>query len=249
MTTILSLQKFLSSFYVNYQRSLTTKFNNSFQFETYSVEQEFDFRLFMMKFASKSVCSAYGVLFANYESNTDFTNLCIIKMFHRIAFDCSLPALLFHVSIFRTFQKIYADFCTTPTSPTLRELCKFAKFLLRKFFEIVPNNRHVFMEICFWKNSREAAEIVDGYGTQASSSKQKASFWCEEDEEKLTRVFRQLKDMERSAEEGAPDLLDEITGFFVETGKSRRQVAKKMKDMGLISVRFEKLHLLYLIYE
>jgi hypothetical protein len=42
--------------------------------------------------------------------------------------------------------------------------------------------------------------------------------------------------MERSGEEGAPDLLDEITGFFVESGKSRRQVAKKMKDMGLIAV-------------
>jgi hypothetical protein len=75
--------------------------NLLFQVETYSVEQEFDFRQFVMKFASKSVCSAYGTLFANYEHNSDFTNLCIIKMFHRIAFDCSLPALLFHFSIFR----------------------------------------------------------------------------------------------------------------------------------------------------
>lgn len=196
-----------------------------------------DFRQFVMKFASKSVCAAYGVLFANYENNSEFTNLCIIKMFHRIAFDCSLPALLFHVSIFKTFQRIYKDFCITPTNPSLRELCKFAKFLLRKFFEIVPKNPHIFMEICFWKNSREATEIIEGYGTQAATSKQKASYWCEEDEEKLSRVFRQLKEMEQNGAEEGGDLLDNIAAFFIESGKSRRQVAKKMKDMALISVR------------
>jgi len=32
------------------------------------------------------------------------------------------------------------------------------------------------------------------------------------------------------------DLLDEISLFFVETGKSRRQVARKLKEMALISV-------------
>ena len=51
------------------------------------------------------------------------------------------------------------------------------------------------------------------------------------------RVFRQLKESEQSGEQGGPDMLDEITGFFVDSGKSRRQVAKKMKDMRLISVR------------
>ena len=34
---------------------------------------------------------------------------------------------------------------------------------------------------------------IDGYGTQAATKAQKKSFWCEEDEEKLTRVFHQLK--------------------------------------------------------
>jgi hypothetical protein len=52
--------------------------------------------------------------------------------------------------------------------------------------------QHIFMELCFWKNSREAVEIMEGYGTQSASSKQKASYWCEEDEEKLARVFRQV---------------------------------------------------------
>ena len=63
-------------------------------------------------------------------------------------------------------------------------------------FEVSQTNKHLWMEICFWKTSREASEIVDGYGTQASSKKQKASYWCEEDEEKLTRVFHQLQEMQ-----------------------------------------------------
>jgi hypothetical protein len=40
--------------------------------------------------------------------------------------------------------------------------------------------------------------------------------------------------MEREGSSG--DMLDELTGFFVESGKSRRQVAKKLKDMALIAV-------------
>jgi len=49
-------------------------------------------------------------------------------------------------------------------------------------------------------SSREASEVIDGYGTQASTGKQKKSYWSEEDEEKLTRVFKQLKEMEESKE-------------------------------------------------
>ena len=92
------------------------------------------------------------------------------------------------------------------------------------------------MEICFWKTSREASEIVEGYGTQAATKKQKASYWCEEDEEKLTRVFRQLKEMEEENknDDSGGDILDSITAFFQE--KSRRQVARKLKEMALITV-------------
>ena len=78
-----------------------------------------------------------------------------------------------------------------------------------------------------------------GYGTQASSKKQKASFWCEEDEEKLTRVFHQLQEMqEKQPEEAGGDMLDSITAFFEEAGKTRRQVARKLKEMALITVSF-----------
>ncbi len=48
------------------------------------------------------------------------------------------------------------------------------------------------MEICFWKTPNEAAEVQHGYDETKSSktARQKASFWSEEDEEKLERVFK-----------------------------------------------------------
>ena len=66
---------------------------------TQRVESEFDFNSFVQRFAVKSVCAAYTILFATYDKNSDHTNHCVIKMFHRIAFDLKLPALLFHVQV------------------------------------------------------------------------------------------------------------------------------------------------------
>ena len=203
---------------------------------TQRVESEFDFNSFVQRFAVKSVCAAYTILFATYDKNSDHTNHCVIKMFHRIAFDLKLPALLFHVQILRVSQRIHKDYRLNPANSTIRDMNRFAKFLLQKMFEVSQTNKHLWMEICFWKTSREASEIVDGYGTQASSKKQKASFWCEEDEEKLTRVFHQLQEMqEKQPEESGGDMLDSITDFFENSGKSRRQVAQKLKQMALIT--------------
>ncbi len=74
--------------------------------ETYVTEQHFDFVDFVLRFAIKNVCVAYAQLFGTFRGNSDFTNHCVVKMFHRIAYDCKKPALLFQVSIFRTFQKV-----------------------------------------------------------------------------------------------------------------------------------------------
>ena len=65
------------------------------------------------------------------------------------------------------------------------------------------------------------------------SLQSKKSYWSEEDEEKLARVYHQVKEME---EDESVDKLDSITLFFTDSGKSRRQVARKLKEMGLIQV-------------
>ena len=45
----------------------------------------------------KQVVRPFGILFSNYGKNTKTTNHYIIKMFHRIAIECEMPALLYQV--------------------------------------------------------------------------------------------------------------------------------------------------------
>jgi len=204
--------------------------------KVYSVEQEFDYKAFVFRFAVKNVVMPFGVLFSNYAKNSKETNHHIIKMFHRIAVDCGLPAILFQASIFRAFQQVWKDLKSNPSDPSLRELAKFAKFILAKFMTVAASNKKVFMELLFWKTSREATEIFDGYGTQASSAKDKKSFWSSEDEDKLSAVFGQVMEMEKSGDkrDGEGDVLDQIELLFSCENRSRRQIGNKLRELGLI---------------
>ena len=198
-----------------------------------SSEQEFDFKGFLGRFAVKSVTSAYSNLLANFKKNTAHTNHCVVKMFHRIAWECGQPAMLFHIAILRSFQAIHKDYQIHQSDASLKEMNKFAAFVLNRFFDLCKTNRKVFMELCFWKTSKDAHQIVEGYDKETTSDRQKKAYWSDEQEDTLRRVFAQLKE-QNTDEEG--DLLDAITAHFVESNKSRRQVAKKMKDIGLIEV-------------
>ena len=101
--------------------------------EQYSTEdQAFDFEGFVIRFASGNVCSALAHLFKRYRDNSDFVNHCVVKMFHRIAFDLKLPAMLFHVSILRVFQSVGRDRKVLRGSKSIEEMYKFGKFLLGK---------------------------------------------------------------------------------------------------------------------
>ena len=203
--------------------------------KVYSVEQEFDFKAFVFRFAVKNTVVPFGLLFNNFAKNSKETNHYIIKMFHRIAVDCGMPALLFQASIFRGFQKVWKELKSNPSDSSLRELAKFAKFIVSKFMTVAASNRKVFMELLFWKSSREATEICDGYGTQTSSAKAKKAFWSSEEEEKLTTVFGQVMEMEEAGRaEGEGDTLDQIELMFSCENRSRRQIGNKLRELGLI---------------
>jgi len=203
--------------------------------KVYSVEQEFDFKAFVFRFAVKNTVVPFGLLFNNYAKNSKETNHYIIKMFHRIAVDCGMPALLFQASIFRGFQKVWKELKSNPSDSSLRELAKFAKFIVSKFMTVAASNRKVFMELLFWKSSREATEICDGYGTQTSSAKAKKAFWSSEEEEKLTTVFGQVMEMDEAGRaEGEGDTLDQIELMFSCENRSRRQIGNKLRELGLI---------------
>ncbi len=41
---------------------------------------------------------------------------------------------------------------------------KFSKFALGKFFEMAASNKKMFMELLFWKDTRDIYELTEGYG-------------------------------------------------------------------------------------
>ena len=206
------------------------------QVKTYSVEQEFNYKAFVFRFAVKNVVMPYGVLFNSYLKNSKETNHHIIKMFHRISVDCELPALLFQTSIFRVFQQVWRDLKMNPKDQSLRELAKFAKFILSKFLTVAASNKKAFIELFFWKTSKEATEIIEGYGTQTNSNKAKAAFWSSDEEDKLTSVFGQVMEMENSGDnkDREGDILDQIELMFRCDNRSRRQIGNKLRELGLI---------------
>ena len=45
---------------------------------------------------------------------------------------------------------------------------KFAKYILSKFFALLPNNPTLYAELIFWKSPAECHEITEGYGSLAN---------------------------------------------------------------------------------
>lgn len=60
------------------------------------------------RLANPKIIRACGLALRNFDKNSVNTNHCIVKLLHRIAFDCKMYVMVFQVSIFRTFQKIYS---------------------------------------------------------------------------------------------------------------------------------------------
>ncbi|CAG0919004.1 unnamed protein product [Notodromas monacha] len=58
------------------------------------VEKELEFKDFVVRYANAKVVENYSFLLKSYEQNSAHTNHCIVKMFHRLAFDSGLAPVL-----------------------------------------------------------------------------------------------------------------------------------------------------------
>lgn len=148
-----------------------------------------------------------------------------------------MKAFLFLINFFfclLSYRKLAVE------NKSLKEMHKFASFLLRQFFDSFQNNPKLFMEACFWKTTKEAEEVGSGQyeSTADRTARQKASFWSEDDEETLTRFFAQYKEMKEKGEEDV-DIVDSLTDMFEKSGKTRRQIIKKLKQLELIHVSID----------
>lgn len=70
-------------------------------------ESDLKFEDFGKRLAHPKIVRACALALRRFEANSLLTNHCIVKLLHRIAFDSKMPTMLFQVSIFRVFQRIY----------------------------------------------------------------------------------------------------------------------------------------------
>ena len=123
-------------------------------------EQVFNFNEFMKSFANQKILQPYCLAFQKYEKNSQHVNNCIIKIFHRLAFDCQMYCMLFQLSFFRTMQHIFNNHFT---NEFYSELVRFSKFIMAKFVEVVKANPKIYIEMLYTKSSKEAYFLEHGH--------------------------------------------------------------------------------------
>ncbi|XP_043240861.1 protein timeless homolog [Amphibalanus amphitrite] len=194
-------------------------------------EQEFEFKEFIQRFMSPKILEPYCWLLRHFDTNTPAANHCVLRMLHRVAWDHKMPAMLFQISLFRTFQRLMDD-PRHYKNPAFKDIVKLAKYVLSKFFQMAATNKMIFMEMLFWKTPREAYELEHGYDSYKETSKATKLAWSEEEEMELQRVYEDLKEMDPDPER---DLVDRILDALICRERSRRMVIKKLKQMGLVT--------------
>ncbi|XP_060821669.1 protein timeless homolog isoform X2 [Bombus pascuorum] len=187
------------------------------------IETDFKFSDFIHRFANVKIVRAMLVLLQQFDKNTNEVNHYITKMLHRIAWDCKMPGLIFQASMFRVFQRILeSKYCGH------KELQKFAVFIIRRFIEVAQKNRKAYMELLFWKTTRDATEVVEGYNAETDNKKVSRSLWTETQEDELRTLF-----MEHQTNKYPQDVIDWILEH-INQERTRRGIMKKLKEMCLI---------------
>ncbi|XP_034934838.1 protein timeless homolog isoform X2 [Chelonus insularis] len=187
-------------------------------------ETNFVFIDFVRRFANIKVVKAMTTLLQNFNDNSVELNHYILKLLHRIAYDCKMSAMMFQASLFRVFQKILDS-----KHAEHKELQKFAIFIIRQFTEVAKKNRKAYMELLFWKNTREATEMVEGYDAPDEKKKVSSAVWSEAEEDELRTLF-----MEHQTNKYPQDLIDWLLENIISEDRTRRSIIKKLKEMHLI---------------
>jgi len=193
-------------------------------------EIEISYKDYIKKFADPNVIRSYATLLKSYETNGQHLNHCIVKMFHRVAYQLKMYGFLFQASIFRVFQKIHS---LASYDESYHEIVTLGDWVLQKFFEVFHRNPTVIAELLFWKqNVNHCFEISEGYGSTGlfNNKKSKSSSWTDEEVEELERLFT----FHRSKLETG-ELLDSILSDINDENRSRIQVRNKLLQLGLVT--------------
>ena len=184
-------------------------------------EGEFDLFTYSLKFCHQRIMKTFTYLLTQYSFNSDFTNHALVKMLHRICYQCKKFPLLYQISLFSVFQFILEE----SSSSRYQELRQFVVRVLNNFFSAARQNPCLFAEILFWKSQEDCVDIELGYGTVATMRESKVTrrTWSEEDTARLTSLWLQYK--------GCEGVLGEIAAEM--TNKAELQIKKKLLGLGL----------------
>ncbi|KAK6622534.1 hypothetical protein RUM44_002346 [Polyplax serrata] len=132
--------------------------NDADEYDTMITQHDFNILDYKMRLANKKVVESCTVLLKNYKKNSDHVNHCVLKLLYRIAWECSMPALVYQASLFWTLLNIMNEKINY-----YDEINIFTIHLLRKFRKHAEKNPLVFLELLFWKTHAVALEIQNGY--------------------------------------------------------------------------------------
>ncbi|XP_069086800.1 protein timeless homolog isoform X2 [Pleurodeles waltl] len=198
-------------------------------------EKEFNFLDYLKRFANPATIKAYLLLLKHYQDNSTHTNHCIVKMLHRISCDLKMEGLLFQLSVFLLFNRIFSD----PAVSFYKELVTFAKYVVNKFFALASTNSKAFVELLFWKNTAVVVDMTEGYQNTKqgiTGAKSKRVRWTPEDETQLRDLYLQFKEMPDTD----VDVIDNILAHLkTPNTKTRRQVILHLVEMNLINNAWE----------
>nr|CDS27480.1 timeless [Hymenolepis microstoma] len=195
------------------------------------VEREvaFDINSFLLRFTHPHIIRSFTLLLANYALNPPSTNSHLIQLLHKIVVKQNLPGVLFQLRLFQVFQTIVQD-PVVGKLDEFKELLRFIKYILRKFFTAFERSRAVVVEALFFKSTREAAEAYSGYGTYESGPK--TSNWSPELDKELDQLFEAFRyDPVPKGE----DLVDVLKRNLSDPAKTRRQIIMRLMYLGKVS--------------
>ncbi|XP_069509796.1 protein timeless homolog isoform X2 [Ambystoma mexicanum] len=190
-------------------------------------EREFNFLDYLKRFATPNTIKTYVLLLKHYQENSTHTNHCVVKMLHRISYDIKMEGLLFQLSVFHLFNRIFSD----PAASAYKELVTFAKYVVNKFFTLATTNNKAYVELLFWKNVAAVNDMAEGYQNTkegTSGTKSKRVKWTPEEESQLRNLYLQFKEVP------GIDVIDSILARLkTPNNRTRRQVILQLVQMDL----------------
>ncbi|XP_055901939.1 protein timeless homolog [Eupeodes corollae] len=187
------------------------------------VEKTFKFDDFQKRLLHPKIVRACSIVLADWEKIPARSLKSIVTIFHRIAYACSCPAMLYQAFLFRIFQQVF----DAPRDPHWEELRRLGVYVVRKFVETAPKNPKIYAELFFYKTIRDANELETGYCDVYESGTK--GTWTEEQESELRFLFQENQNNPQTDQ----DVIDWILENLIDKTRTRRGVLKKMRELGL----------------